>query len=189
MAQKAPQQALRDRARPNLRERILDAAVDLLRKHGHRKLSQPQVARAAGIPQGHLTYYFPKRADLLLAVARRSIERAAADIAAVGVDNVRKHGPDLIGFIVKDRPRTRMLLALLVEAGDDAQLRATLVEGFRRTRKLLGATVGVDPEDPDAYIMLATLWGLGIQHLLLEGASDDSHTETLLRRLPTWRSR
>src|SRR4051812_1486279 len=110
-------------AKPNLRERIVDAAVDLLHQHGHKKLAQPQVARAAGIPQGHLTYYFPRRADLLLAVARRSIDRAAQELAALGAAAARAVAPDLIAFMIKDRPRTRMLVALLVEAGDDAQLR------------------------------------------------------------------
>lgn len=170
----------------NLREHILDAGVALLREHGHSKLSQPQVARAAGIPQGHLTYYFPRRADLLLAIARRSIEQAAREMAAVGPEVARQHAVDLIAFIVKDRPRTRMLLALLVEAGDDDALRGTMVDGFARVRAMLADILEIEPDDPDAYIALATLWGLGLQHLLLEGKVDDLHTETLLRRLPEW---
>jgi AcrR family transcriptional regulator len=175
------------RTRPNLRERILDAAVDLLRRHGHRRLSQPQVARAAGIPQGHLTYYFPRRADLLVAVARRSIERVGREIAALPLQVARAHIADLVGFIVKDRPRTRMLLALLVEAGDDSALRKMMVEGAARVRGMLAAMMGIAPEHPDATIALATLWGLGLQHLLLQGeGDDDAQTETLLRRLAAW---
>jgi AcrR family transcriptional regulator len=175
------------RSKPNLREKILDAAVGLLRQHGHRKLSQIQIAKAAGIPQGHLTYYFPKRADLLLAIARRSVQQAAQQVAVIGQENARKLGAEMVGFLVKDRQRTRMLLALLVEAGDDAELRRTMVEGFARTRGLLGQVMDIDPESPDAYVMLATLWGLGIQHMLLDGTRDDSHTENLLRRLREWR--
>ena len=160
--------ATRSKPRENLRERILDAAVALLRRDGHKRLTGPKVAAAAGIPQGHLTYYFPKRADLLLSVARRTVEK-------------------LGGYVVKDRPRTRMLLALLVEAGDDAKLRETMVGGFAELRHMVATSLALDPDHPDAYIAVATLWGLGIQHLLLEGKVDDAHTDALLRRLAEWR--
>ena len=52
-----------------VRERILDAGVRLLREAGIRALSGSQVARHAGLSQSHLTYYFPRRTDLLVALA------------------------------------------------------------------------------------------------------------------------
>lgn len=182
-----PRAQASSKPRENLRERILDAAVTLLRRDGHKKLTQTKVAAAAGIPQGHLTYYFPRRADLLLAVARRSVEKVAAEVNALGAALVRQHAPAISGFVVKDRPRTRMLLALLVEAGDDPKLRDTMAGGFAELRKLVATSLDIDPDHPDAYITVATLWGLGLQHLLLEGKVDDAHTDALLRRLADWR--
>lgn len=48
---------------------ILTAGSMLLREKGVTALTQPQVAQAANIKQSHLTYYFPTRASLLLAIA------------------------------------------------------------------------------------------------------------------------
>ena len=59
------------RPRSRLREDILDAAVRILRESGVKMLAQSRVARAAGIPQGHLTYYFPTKEAILLAVVDR----------------------------------------------------------------------------------------------------------------------
>ncbi|MGZ3723652.1 MAG: TetR family transcriptional regulator, partial [Bdellovibrionales bacterium] len=55
--------------RENVREKILKTAVALLGECGIRKLAQPQIAKSAGVPQGHMTYYFPTRSHLLIAVA------------------------------------------------------------------------------------------------------------------------
>ena len=67
-----------------VRERILDAAVKLLETSGVSKLAQPQVAKEAGVPPGHLTYYFPKRLDLLSAVASRFVTMLREDELEIG---------------------------------------------------------------------------------------------------------
>ena len=54
------------------RQRILDAAIRIARKSGIKALTQPRVAAAAGVRQSHLTYYFPRKADLLAAVLEAS---------------------------------------------------------------------------------------------------------------------
>src|SRR5690242_11685644 len=64
-----------------VRERILDAALGLLAESGAHSLTQPKVARAAGVRQSHLTYYFPTRGELLQEVARHSIEKLAGPLA------------------------------------------------------------------------------------------------------------
>ncbi|WP_454916872.1 TetR family transcriptional regulator [Xanthobacter sediminis] len=58
----------------DIRERLLMAAVGLVREHGLPGLTQPRVAKAAGVSQSHLTYYFPTRADLVHAVLERAAE-------------------------------------------------------------------------------------------------------------------
>ncbi|TAJ75782.1 MAG: TetR family transcriptional regulator [Gallionellaceae bacterium] len=52
-----------------IKDDILTAGSMLLREKGVTALTQPQVARAANIKQGHLTYYFSSRASFLLAIA------------------------------------------------------------------------------------------------------------------------
>ena len=57
----------------DVRQRILDAALGLMAEHGFMEVTQPKIARAAGVRQSHLTYYFPTRADLLKALAVHSL--------------------------------------------------------------------------------------------------------------------
>ncbi len=57
-------------------ERILDAALELFNRHGYAATTQATIAGTAGITQGNLTYHFPAKRDL--AVALR--DRAAASV-------------------------------------------------------------------------------------------------------------
>ena len=65
----------------DVRGRILEAALGLLAESGAHELTQPKVARAAGVRQSHLTYYFPTRGELLQEVARHSIDKLAGQLA------------------------------------------------------------------------------------------------------------
>jgi AcrR family transcriptional regulator len=49
----------------NIRENILQAAQYVLVNDGHSAFTMRQVAIMAGISTGHLTYYFPRKQDLL----------------------------------------------------------------------------------------------------------------------------
>jgi AcrR family transcriptional regulator len=185
------------RPRSRLREEILDAAVKILREAGVKGLAQSKVARAAGIPQGHLTYYFPRRADLLVAVARRSVELAVHELEGFwSSDGWRSAGDDLrrrvlamVGWLIKDRERTRMLLGLLVEAEEDPALRAVLLANFEQLRQLIARGLGKAPDDPDVEIVIAALWGLGLQHLMWGDQRPDAATDRLVERLPAWMER
>jgi AcrR family transcriptional regulator len=181
---------------PGVRDRILAAAVEVLRTEGPTKVTQPHVARAAGVRQSHLTYYFPKKTDLMIAVARRSVEQMARDLgdffAGAGWRDadapMRERVMRLVSFIVKDRSRTRLMLALLLAAEEEPELRAVMADNARQVRALLargmGRSASPDADDPEVDLALATLWGLGLQHLLLRGERDDDYTDRLVRALP-----
>jgi AcrR family transcriptional regulator len=174
-------------APPGVRDRILDAAVDLLARHGPRALAQPQVAREAGVPQGHLTYYFPKKVDLVLAVAGRMRELLAAEVAPLlaeaGAEGFERRFLSLGARLAQNRGRTRMLLALLAEIEHEPSVRAHMQEGFVQLRRAFGLAMGRKEDDPDIDLVIATLWGLGLQHLLLEGRRTDEDTARLFDRL------
>jgi AcrR family transcriptional regulator len=174
-----------------VRERIVEAAVQLLRSSGAKRLSQPQVARAAGVPQGHLTYYFPRRRDLLIAVARRGVEELSREVGELlrsggwpGADaSTRARALTMVGILLKDRSRTRFLLALLLEAEQDPKLRDLLVEQAQHTRSMLARGLQRSEADPEVDLALALLWGLGIQHLLFTGNRPEDITDELIARL------
>lgn len=164
-----------------VRERILDAALRVLGKSGMRTLAQPRVAREAGVPQGHLTYYFPKRLDLLAAVAARFAERlreeipslaslptlasdAGATLGAAG----RAGAMAFVAKLAKDRTRTRTLVGLLAAMEEEPALRREIAGHVATLRKLVAALVGKPDSDPDVDLALATLWGVGLLHFVIE---------------------
>ena len=177
-------------AKAGVRERILDAALHLMETSGLTKLAQPQVARAAGVPQGHLTYYFPRRLDLLAGVAGRFVETLRREVTGlVGSPNDPRLRGRVLGFVgrlAKDRARTRTLLGLVVSAEEDETLRAQLADNVVALRGLVASFVGLPEEDPDVDIVLATFWGVGLMHLVLEGRRSDADTDRVLARLDEW---
>src|SRR5262245_36386011 len=78
--------ATKNAARRSVRERILDAALAILSESGIQHLTQPEVAKRAGVRQSHLTYYFPTRDDLLEAGTERGVERLVAGLGRLAAD-------------------------------------------------------------------------------------------------------
>jgi AcrR family transcriptional regulator len=157
---------------------VLQAAVELLADEGVRKLTQPQVAERAGVRQSHVTYYFPKRSDLVGAVARRYVESAAVEILQLFS---RAESEDLGALLleftyrqVADERRSRTLMGLLVASEEDPALREQLVEAVLRLRAVIAQALGKDADDPAVVILQATLWGLGINNLLMRGGAAEA---------------
>ncbi|GAB3259478.1 TetR/AcrR family transcriptional regulator [Kineosporia babensis] len=59
------------RSDPHRRERIIEAALDLIAQHGAPGATYRTVAAAADVPLGSMTYHFPTRDDMLLAAFQR----------------------------------------------------------------------------------------------------------------------
>jgi AcrR family transcriptional regulator len=113
-----------------VRTRILDAALRLLAGGGAHELTQPRVARAAGVRQSHLTYYFPTRVDLLQAVARHSIDRLAAQLAHARPGALAEG----IAAGTADRRRARVMLGLVGAADRDPAIRRRMRAFVREIR-------------------------------------------------------
>jgi AcrR family transcriptional regulator len=149
-----------------IKEKILTCAVKLLEKQGIKKLAQPQIAKDAGIAQGHITYYFPTRSDLLMAVAQRSMET----IAKVIMKQAAKHkGPispktlvPLASTLLKDHVRTRTLLGLVVESDENDELKKSLNENLNITLSLVATTLGKENIDAEVILLHSTLMGLAM---------------------------
>lgn len=121
-------------------------------------------------------------------MAQRFVEMFGADFDAFDAgerwDRVdaaaRERGRAFVARIVKDRERTRMLLGLVIEADGDPALRDAVERGAGFVRSILARVMGRDPEDPDVNLALATLWGLGLQHLVFQRS--DEETDALVLR-------
>ena len=70
----------------NSREAIMDAARRRAQAHGYNGLNFRDLAAEVGIKSASLYYYFPSKADLGAAVARRYWEVSAAELEALSRD-------------------------------------------------------------------------------------------------------
>lgn len=172
---------------PTVRDRILDAALRVLSRDGAKSLAQPQIAKEAGVPQGHLTYYFPKKIDLVRGVADHMramiLQELGPLLAKASGPALRKKFLSLAAKVAQNRGRTRVLLALLVEMEHDPALRDELADRVSALRALFASVMEREPTDPEVDLALATAWGLGLQHLVLEGRRSNEETEKLFQLL------
>ena len=152
----------------DVRESILHAGAALLQEQGIAALTQPKVAKAAGVKQSHLTYYFPKRTDLLLGIAEHTIDRIMSDLEA----RMKTGGPQTafagtIATAMINGAPPRVMVGLIVAADADPTLRPPLRKLIKHIRARIqsaldttGATAGINA----ALLFHATIVGLGVMH-------------------------
>jgi len=172
------------RSGSDLRERIADAAAKILFHQGAKRLSQLEVAKALGIRQSHLTYYFPRRADLLAAVAHRFLAHASAELGALPVA-----GKTADAFVAELGRRMtapgslRAFFGLLIEADEDAELRRALITHLDDFSKLVARVLGRPPADPDVRLFVAALRGLAPECFLARKVAPEDVVVRIARRL------
>ncbi|MFI7125224.1 TetR/AcrR family transcriptional regulator [Nonomuraea sp. NPDC050153] len=72
------------------RDRLRDAAIEVLAGEGGRGLTHRAVDRAAGLPEGTAKNYFPTRDGLLQATAERCVERYWSDLQQAEIHTVEE---------------------------------------------------------------------------------------------------
>ncbi len=173
----------------DIRTRILAAALLVLHERGVADLTQPKVAKAAGVTQSHLTYYFPTRNQLLLAVARHSLETLSAQMLESG-----RHG-DFHGIeeiasafatAVTDTRRGRVLLGLVIACDEDPKIREAFTSFIAEIRGMMGHLLGSLGlrNDPDAVAAFhAHAIGLAVLNLARDSAESRDEARRLMLRL------
>ena len=121
----------------DVRSRILQAALELLAEGAD--LTQPRVARAAGVRQSHLTYYFPTVTDLMQGVARHSFESLGGELGGKGAGG--------IAGAISDRRRVRVMLALVRAADRDPSLKPRMRAFVKELRGRIGPLLGLEADD------------------------------------------
>jgi AcrR family transcriptional regulator len=152
----------------SVRETILQAGLILLKQRGVSALTQPQVAKAAGLKQSHLTYYFPTRNDLHLAIAEYSVDSILSELAARLAEkpHEKTFASVIIQNVIEGLP-PRVLLGLIVASDNDPAIRETLTRLINRVRTTLQALLeksGLASEDDAALLFHATVVGLAVMH-------------------------
>lgn len=175
-----------------IKDDILYSGSMLLREQGVSALTQPKIAKAANIKQSHLTYYFPKRANLMLAIAEFTLYSL--------MDNIEKklqespHGKTLaegVAGILIDGLPPRVLLGLIVAADDDPDIRKLLRKLIRKVRSSIQNLLeraGLASDDESAMFFHASIIGLAVMHqarLNKESANEVKDGVAILTRLLT----
>jgi AcrR family transcriptional regulator len=151
-----------------IKEDILIAGSTLLREKGVTALTQPQIAQAANIKQSHLTYYFPKRANLLLAIAEFTLAGLMENVAIqLQAKPQSATLADEIAKIMIDGFPPRVLLGLIVAADSDPDIRKLLRKLIRHVRDAMQHLLeqaGIAADDESARLFHATIIGLAVMH-------------------------
>jgi AcrR family transcriptional regulator len=146
----------------------LTAGAALLKEQGVAALTQPKVAKAAGVKQSHLTYYFPKRTDLLFGIAEHSIANVMADLSS-RLEEESSHAAlaeTVTAAMIAGGP-PRVMLGLIVAADADAAIRLPLCELIGQSRAHMQSVLekaGIASNADAALLFHATVVGLALLH-------------------------
>jgi AcrR family transcriptional regulator len=167
------------------RDRIVDAAVDLLAAKGFRGTTIAELAEQVGTTHSNLLYYFGSKERLLLdVVAERERREGSGYYAALQSDEPAFVAlPAVAGLVVRNARFTRLYVVLGAENFDVGDpLHEFFVERYRRARAFTEKAVRTDqerghlPADVDVAQLsrevVATLMGLEIQWLMEPEAID-----------------
>ena len=147
------------------REDIIQAGVAVLRERGLSGFTQPRVTAEAGLRQSHLTYYFPKRRDLLFAVARTAIECQLGAVDAMLGETEPRATAKAIARLGVEHENTRVIMALAQAADQEPALRELfreLTDGtILRVGKLL-EDLNITPTNDHCYLLQALSFGLAV---------------------------
>lgn len=150
------------------KQKILNAAMQVLGEQGYKALTQTRVAEVAGLRQGLLTYHFPTRSDLLKAVVDASKAQMAAQYGftdgTITLDQLQEMFFD--SALSKSLPR--IMLALSVAADEDSALAVWFAEAdfsFRQHFRCLLVKLGLQVDEIELHILRATIVGAALINL------------------------
>ena len=162
----------------NRRETLLGAAILVLGERGMRALTHRAVDAQAGVAAGSTANYFPTREALVEAIAERvsAIERDRFDQAAV---KICPTSPAELGRAIAEwardatgvhRALTLSRYAILVEAGNNAQIRRQLAETGSRVNTWFAnwlRLIGSHDPGRDVHVFGNYLTGLMLHQLAI----------------------
>lgn len=173
------------------REQILDAAETIIARHGIQMLSLGRIESEAGMSRGQLTYYFPTKESILLAVYDRMLQRMIRQ--AMASDGPKpmtgqawqylQHG--LKKHLAADWPPPggkelfSLLYTFLAQMGHREDYRKRLSQWYAEWRAFLARDIASSVPEPRvaspwvlAALIQALIHGLDMQMMLDPNAFD-----------------
>jgi AcrR family transcriptional regulator len=153
-------------ARPSQRERILDAAEQVVTARGAARLTLDAVAAEAGVGKGGLIYHFPSKQALLKGLIGRLAANYEASVAAASADpDGSRHplGAHLRALIDAHERNHRLATALIAVAANEPAL---LTEVSSRQREIVTRLLNATPRGARAVALTFAIDGLFLlEHL------------------------
>lgn len=149
-----------------VRQRILDAAVEIVEEQGIKALTQPRVANRAGVRQSHLTYYFPRKADLFIALLQASHDRTPKRRRARSARETFDDEMRSLKQLILDRRRMRFFLGIVLEVSEEDDLRPILTDHAHALAARVAPQFGRAGDDPAVTAFIDSLRGIGLRMLI-----------------------
>jgi AcrR family transcriptional regulator len=146
------------------RERLLDAAANVLLTSGAENVTLIAVAERAGVSKGGLLHHFPNKKSLVTALVDRLVRHFDTALRSAGPEPGAATRAYLTGTLeptastvgaASDRLATALLAATLIEPGALSSLRRTYDEWQRRLED-----DGIDPAVATAVRLAVDGWWL-----------------------------
>lgn len=160
------QQDTRQAKREATRERLIDAAVELVYAESARKLSLEAVAEKAGVSKGGLLYHFKSKSELLRAMVERHMAMVSKSVSEAFEETCRDSKPNALmraylTAVARDvcplsEPPTGMLAAIAEEPELLAPVKAHHVSLVREIR----ATCETPELAEIAFLAIEGVWQL-----------------------------
>lgn len=180
-------QTERQRQPTAMRERLIDAAVDLLINEGVARTTTSAVQKKAGVSRGALLHHFPSRALLLASTVDRLVQQNEQQIEdafrgfTTPISNIEQALELLSDNLAK--PSYQAEMELWTIARNDEELRDALYKAEKAARSDLDRVVGWLLAPWSGHENFQTLADLSIEFVRGVAFSD------LLRRRPEYRHR
>ena len=176
-------------AKPDRRASILNAAIELLATRGLEGVTHRAVDEAAGLPPGSSTYYFPKKASLLVAASAHLAALLEKDCDALQVgfaETAAKEGLDAaVNYVAEEVVAyaqtarhlflARMELTLAAARREDlAGVDAQLTAAARRPIAFFLRLIAEGREDVPIETCAGLIDGIGLMHATGQGPKPTS---------------
>lgn len=147
---------------PDTRERLLDAAADVLLTSGAENVTLIAIAERAGVSKGGLLHHFPNKKSLVSALVGRLVSQFDSALRTAGTEPGAATRAYLTGTLepaastvgaATDRLAAALLAASLIEPGALSPLRRTYEDWQRRLED-----DGIDPAVATAVRLAVDGW-------------------------------
>jgi AcrR family transcriptional regulator len=162
-----------------MREKLIEATLDVIHDRGYRSASTPEFASRAGVSRGALLHHFPTRSDIIIAAMERLLGDGTREIRAVAEKAARQEVglEEFVEFLWELFSGRFFYISLefINEARTDPDLRARMMPVVRDFHAALDSIwVEFEKQEADAprrmgvalNLTVCLVRGMGVQTVL-----------------------